>query len=159
MCYTAAFSQHTMSRPRYAAPSTRQSLARWLAAWLTLALFAQALAFSAAAMRGSPHRHAPSAAAPKPMLLWRHASETGHAHALAHQSGQAHQHAVDDLSVLPSGADAASDATAQAAAFGMAPAPRHGSAWALAAGRHWMAAASWVASSRAVPPPRRPPRA
>jgi hypothetical protein len=93
------------------------------------------------------------------MLLWRHASEAVHAHELAHQSGQAHHHAVDDVSVLPPGADVAADATAQAAAFGMAPAPRHGGAWALAAGHDWMTAASWVASSRAVPPPRRPPRA
>ena len=85
------------------ATTTAESLMRWLAAWLALALCAQAFAVGTAALRGLGHRHGALEIDAKPMLLWRHAGEravTRDMHALAHVAGEAHQHALDDRSVL-----------------------------------------------------------
>lgn len=145
-----------------AAPTPAESLMRWLAGWLAVALLAQV---GAAAVLKPSHRHG-SAPESKPMLLWRHAADgvrndSAVAHARAHLAGEPHQHPIDDASVLPMGADAASEAAAQAAAFGLAPAPRTGTALmkAMAAGRDWVAGTPWVPTARAVSPLRRPPRA
>ena len=70
---------------------------RWLAAWLALAVCAQAFAVGTAALRGLGHRHGALEIDAKPMVLWRHAGErvaTRDSHALAHAAGEAHQHAV-----------------------------------------------------------------
>jgi hypothetical protein len=141
------------------APTTAESLMRWLAAWLALAVCVQAFAVGTAALRGLGHRHGALDVDAKPMLLWRHAGErvaTSDAHTLAHGAGEVHQHASDDVSVL--GADTHSVALA---AFVSAPAPRaHGALSAAPRGlRHvWAATGPWSPTARAVAPPRHPPR-
>jgi len=148
----------TMKATRHA--TTAESLTRWLAAWLALALCAQAFAVGTAALRGLGHRHGALEIDAKPMLLWRHAGEralTRDSHALAHVAGEAHQHALDDVSVLGSDAHGAA-----LAAFVSAPAPRaHGALSAAPRGlRHvWAATDPWSPTARAVSPPRHPPRA
>lgn len=141
-------------------PTPVESLMRWLAAWLAVAVCAQALAVSSAGVRGLGHRHGALETESKPMLLWRHAANataSGDAHALAHVAGEAHEHALDDASVLGSDAHAAA-----LSAFVTAPAPRPTGAMAGAGDglRHvFAAAASWSPSARSVAPPRQPPRA
>jgi hypothetical protein len=147
----------TMGRMRQP-HTTAEALKRWLAAWLALALCAQAVAFGSAALSGLTHRHGALGVEPTPMLLWRHAGERVNvrdAHALAHRTGEAHQHAGDDASVL------GDDAHATALAAGVsAPAPRaHTLQGAPRALRHvWAAAVGWSATTRAVEPPHHPPR-
>jgi hypothetical protein len=141
-------------------PSTRESLMRWLAAWLVVAMCAQALAIGTSALRGVVHRHGALAVSAQPMLLWRHGGDAVQkhgAHERAHALGESHQHALDDASVL--GADAQAAALA---ALVSAPAPRAPGALSVAASslRHvWTATELWWPSARAVAPPRHPPRA
>jgi hypothetical protein len=144
-----------MSRPQ---PSTAESLMRWLAAWLAVAVCMQALAIGSAALQAVTHRHGSLDVAPKPMLLWRHAGdhvESHTVHALAHAEGRAHQHAADDFSVLGDDTHAAA-----VAALLTAPAP-HTQADAPAAhgGHVRVAAEPWSPTARTVSPPRHPPRA
>jgi hypothetical protein len=138
--------------------TTAASMLRWLAAWLALALCAQALALGTAALRGLGHRHGTLELETKPMLLWRHAGDhttAADAHARAHAAGDAHLHADDDASVLGSDAFAAA-----LAAFVSAPAPRAHAAHAMPGLRHvWSAAVPWSATARTVTPPLRPPHA
>ena len=141
-------------------PTTAESLMRWLAAWLALAVCAQALAVGTSALQGLTHRHGALDIDAKPMLLWRHASDRAHgrdAHGAAHAAGEAHHHAGSDASVLGTDAHAAAFA-----AFVSAPAPRaHGALSVMPRElRHvWAAAAPWSPTARAVAPPRHPPRA
>jgi hypothetical protein len=152
------FVSGAMSRAR-TTPATAQSLMRLLAAWLALALCAQALVSGAAALRGVAHRHGSFDGTSQTMLLWRHAGErvdAHDAHVRAHASGQAHAHAPDDVSVL--GADPHGAALA---ALVTAPAPRSHGAWAAASSLHhvWAAADRWQPTPRTVAPPWHPPRA
>ena len=142
---------------RRAPRSTAESLMRWLAAWLAVAVCVQAFAVGAASWR--THRHGALDADVQSTLLWRHTVDSAHArdaHERAHVLGEAHQHAPDDASVL--GADA--HAAALAAWVG-APAPRAQGALSAANGlRHvQMAAEPWSPTARAVSPLRQPPRA
>lgn len=142
-------------------PTPIQSLMRWLAAWLAVALCAQALSIGGAALFA--HRHGTLEIETQPMLLWRHAGDaqntgSADAHARAHRANEAHQHAVDDVSVLPAGGDAA----AALAAFVAAPAPQGAAvAAAVPIGLHHVLKAShlWAPTAHAVSPPRHPPRA
>jgi hypothetical protein len=133
---------------------------RLFAAWQALTVLAHALAVGAGWAAGRAHRHAEGREA-RPMVLWRHAAPALDAHARAHADGQAHHHAIDDASVLPSGSDAAADA-AGVLTFLSAPAP-HGSAAAVpiavALDHVWSATTPWAATAHTVLPPRRPPRA
>ena len=147
-----------MPRSR-ALPTPIESLMRWLAAWLAIALCAHALSAGTTPLRGLTHRHAIDNEA-KPVLFWRHAAERAHArdaHALAHTAGEAHEHALDDASVLGTDAHAAA-----LAAFVSAPAPRaHGALSVVPRDlRHaWVGTAPWSPTTRAVAPPLQPPRA
>lgn len=140
------------------AHTTARSLMRWLAAWLALALCAQAFTVASMARHGSGHRHGTLEIDAKPMLLSRHADDrasASDAHARAHAAGEAHVHADDDASVLGSDAFAAA-----LAAFVSAPAPRAHAAHAIPDLRHvWIAAMPWSPTVRTVTPPQRPPRA
>jgi hypothetical protein len=157
----------TMSRPR-ATPTAAESLLRWLAGWLAVALLAQALTFGAAAVSKPSHRHgsAPQVES-KPMLLWRHAADgvrndAAAAHVRAHLADEPHQHPIDDASLLPTGSDAAAAEAATLAALIAAPAPRAGAALTVASsGLHhvWSAGDLWAPTARTVTPPRHPPRA
>ena len=74
-----------------------------------------------------------------------------------HARGEAHDHAATDASVLPLGADAATEAVAQLAAS-LAPGADvrwspHDTAHHVQAG-----AASWAPTTRAIAPPLKPPR-
>jgi hypothetical protein len=141
-------------------PTTVESLMRWLAAWLALAVCAHAFAVGTAALRGVGHRHGGLHIDAKPMVLWRHAGDrvpTRDSHATAHVKGEAHQHASDDVSVLGNDTHAAA-----LAAFVSAPAPR--ASGALSAPTHglrhvWTATDPWSPTAHAVAPPRHPPRA
>lgn len=154
----------TMSRPR-GLPSTAQSLMRWMSAWLALALLAQALAIGAAAA-WRPHRHAASTEMSGWVLSWHHdgaaasaSSAQQRAHALAHQTGERHQHALHDASVMPSAEDAPAMVPTAA---GVPPVPAAFAALVpLPAGlQHvWSAGALWALKAHTVTPPRRPPRA
>lgn len=141
-------------------PTTTESLMRWLAAWLALAICVQALAVGTVALRGLGHRHGSLDVEGTPMLLWRHAAGSHHArdaHQRAHAAGEAHQHAPDDASVLGSDAHAAA-----MAAFVSAPAPRASGAVSVApdALSHVQTAtALWSPTARAVAPALQPPRA
>ncbi|HET9205475.1 MAG TPA: hypothetical protein VFO28_04500, partial [Burkholderiaceae bacterium] len=135
-------------------PTAAESLMRWLAAWLALAVCAQAFAVGAAALHGFGHRHGGLAIDAKPMVLWRHAGDrapTRDAHVAAHATGEAHEHAAGDASVL--GADAHAAALA---ALVSAPAPRVSGALSVATHdlRHvWSATDPWSPTARAVAPP------
>jgi hypothetical protein len=145
-------------------PTPTESLLRWLAGWLALAVGVQALSVGAASV-GAWHRHAPEPRIEsKVMLLWRHATDSARpaaldAHARAHETGEAHEHPLDDASVLPAGNDNAAAGASALAAFIAAPAPRAAIAT-LAAGLHhvWISGARWVPATRTIAPPRRPPR-
>ncbi len=143
-----------MSRSRHT--TTAESLMRWLAAWLALALCAQAFAVSS--VRGVVHRHGTLEIDAKPVLMWRHAGDRAtapDAHARAHAAGDAHLHADDDASVLGSDPFAAA-----LAAFVGAPAPRAHAAHGLPDLRHvWSAATPWSPTARTLTPPLRPPHA
>ena len=152
-----------MPRTRVA-PTPIESLLRWLAGWVAIAVCVQALSAGAAAV-GLSHRHAPQAqGVAKAMVLWRHASDTAQplafdAHAYAHERGEAHEHPVDDASVLPLGNDSAMAETAALAAFIAAPAPRAGLAMLPAGLQHVRTSgAPWAPVTRTIAPPRRPPR-
>ena len=146
-----------MGRAR-TATTTAESLMRWLAAWLALALCAQAFATGSMALHGFGHRHGTLQIDAKPMLMWRHAGDRAtapDAHARAHDAGEAHVHADDDASVLGSDAFAAA-----LAAFVGAPAPRAHAVNAMPSLRHvWIAATPWSPTVRTVAPPQRPPHA
>jgi hypothetical protein len=153
-----------MSRTRVAPPPI-ESLLRWLAGWLAIAVCVQALSAGASAV-GLPHLHAPQPpGAAKAMVLWRHASDTARpaafdAHVYAHESGEAHEHPADDASVLPLGNGSATAEAAALSAFIAAPAPRAGLALLPAGLQHvWTGGAPWAPVTRTIAPPRRPPRA
>jgi hypothetical protein len=147
-----------MNRAR--TPTTTESLMRWLAAWLAVAVCVQACAAGAAFLRGVNHRHNPLGVDARAMLLVRHAGDpqpARDAHQRAHANGEAHQHALDDASVL--GADAHAAALA---AFVGAPAPHAVTALPIGSNglRHVQAAAGlWSPTARTLAPPRHPPRA
>ena len=150
--------------PRHPAP-TALLLRRWLCAWLALLTALQMIGSTLAGLHGSWHHHrAPSlqSTAPStPMIRWRHgepaAPARADAHAQMHATGEAHEHAATDASVLPLGTDAAADAVAQLA---VALAPGADPSWnPHDAARHVRTDASpWAATSRAIAPPLKPPR-
>ncbi|MBE7417001.1 MAG: hypothetical protein HS128_04465 [Ideonella sp.] len=144
-------------------PTAIASLRRWLAGWLVLALCAQALSAAGALWRPM-HRHAPAVQENvQRVLLWRHDRDTPaaasmrDAHARAHADGLAHEHAVNDPSVLPNGSDAAADA-ASLAAFFAAPPPRTRALAAKPLRHVWAASTHWASTARTIAPLRRPPR-
>ena len=140
--------------------TTAESLMRWLAAWLAVAVCVQAFAVGTAFLRGVNHRHGSLDVEARPMLLLRHAgdaSPTRDAHLRAHAANQAHQHALDDASVL--GTDAHNAALA---AFVSAPAPLAVTPQSFVSTglRHVQTATDlWSPTARAVAPPHQPPRA
>jgi hypothetical protein len=151
-----------MPRPP-ATPTTTQSLLRWLAAWLAIALCVQAVSSGSLALLGTAHRHTSLALEAKPMLMWRHANPLERhdvaAHTRAHLDAVPHAHPIDDASVLA----ATSDATAllALAAF-VAAASRFDdtSGGAPSHLRHVrLAAVPWTPTARALTPPRHRPRA
>jgi hypothetical protein len=154
---------NTVPRPR-ATPTTGESLKCWLAGWMVVALLAQALTMGTAIASKPSHRHgSTSQVVSKPMLLWRHATQNVHndaaAHARAHLAGEAHQHPIDDVSVLPTGSDGTADAAL--AALIAAPAPRSGVGLVPASiglAHVWSDADLWAPTARTVTPPRHPPR-
>ena len=144
--------------PRCTTPPTAVSLRRWLCTWLALLIVAQT---AGAALAGRHrHHHAPSlrtSAPATPVVHWRHGDATRDEHAQWHATGQLHEHALTDPSVLPLSADTASEAVAQLAAT-LAPGAEatgliHDGA------RHVQAdAAAWAPTSRAIAPLLKPPR-
>jgi len=153
-----------MSRPIRPA-STALLLRRWACAWLALLMLAQMVASTWTGLHGTWHRHRPAvqttAAPSTPLVRWRHGGAAAvvdaDAHARLHQRGEAHDHAATDGSVMPLALDVASDAVAQLAA---ALAPGVEVAWRLRSlARHVHASSTaWVATSRSIAPPLKPPR-
>jgi len=144
---------------RLTPPPTVVSLRRWLCAWLALLIATQTIGSTLAGLRGTWHGHRPSmlASAPStPLIRWRHA--TPDVHARWHASGQPHDHALTDPSVLPLGADTGTEAVAQLAAA-LAPGAEASRPLRDAARHVQAGAAPWAATSRAIAPPRKPPRA
>jgi len=150
---------------RHRPAPTAVSLRRWLCAWLALLTALQMIGSTLAGVHGTWHHHrAPSlqSIAPStPMIRWQHGEPAALApadvHAQMHAAGEAHEHAATDSSVLPFGADVATDAVAQLAA---ALAPGADMPWnPYDAARHVRAdTATWAATSRSIAPPLMPPR-
>jgi hypothetical protein len=142
-------------------PPTAVSLGRWLCAWLALLTAMQMIGSTLAGLQGTWHHHRPSmqSGAPSvPVIRWRHGeSMQADAHAQMHASGEAHDHPATDASVLPLGADTATEAVAQLAA---ALAPGAEVLWSPRdPARHVQVdAAIWAATSRSIAPPLKPPR-
>ena len=149
-------------RPRRHAPSpTAVSLRRWLCAWLALLLVTQTIGATGVGLRGTWHWHWPSrqaSAPPTPAIRWQHGDAARDAHAQWHASGQAHDHALTDSSVVPLGPDTTSEAVAVLAVT-LAPAAEM--RWALPeSARHVQTEVTpWAATSRTIAPPLKPPRA
>jgi hypothetical protein len=146
-----------------ATPTTTQSLLRWLAAWLAIALCVQAVSGGSLALLGTAHRHTSLQLDAKPMLMWRHANplerHDAAAHTRAHQDAEPHAHPVGDPSVLA----ATSDATALLALAAFIAAAGRFDDTATGAPSHlhhvWLAAVAWTPTARALTPLRHPPRA
>lgn len=155
-----------MSPQRHPAPaSTAVSLRRWLCAWLAVLTVTQMIGSTLAGLHGPWHRHRPSlqAAAPSmPLIRWRHGevirATQVDSHARMHAQGEAHDHVATDSSVLPFGADAATEAAAQLA---LTWAPGVEARWrAHDAARHVRASTpAWAPTMRSIAPPLQPPRA
>ena len=127
-CLQPAHCATTPRRP------TAVSLRRWLCAWLALLILAQMIGSTLVGLHGAWHHHRPSmqSAAPSvPVVRWQHGEAMrADAHAQMHTSGEAHDHAVTDFSVLPLGADTATEAVAQ---LGASLAPGADVRWSAAA--------------------------
>jgi hypothetical protein len=147
-------------------PSTAVSLRRWMCAWLALLLAVQMIGASLAGLHGALHRHRGASGAGMAQVETRTVrlrhddapQVTRPQHQRWHAEGRAHQHPMTDASVMPLDDEAACEAIGSLAAL-LAPlavgAPRL-----LDAIAHVRAATpAWAASTRAIAPPRRPPRA
>jgi hypothetical protein len=152
----------SVHRPRHhAAAPTAVSLRRWLCAWLALLTLMQMIASMSAGLQGSWHHHRPSlqAGAPSvPVVRWRHSEAVrADVHAQMHASGEAHDHAATDASVLPLGPDTATEAVAQLAA---AVVPGADLRWSAHDRGHHVQAGStgWAPTTRSIAPPLQPPR-
>jgi hypothetical protein len=145
----------------HASPPTAVSLRRWLCAWLALLTLAQLIGSTLTSLQGARHHHRPSVQAATPSLAvirWRHGEVLqADAHAQMHARGEAHDHVVTDPSVLPVGADAATEAVAQ---LGTSLAPGAEMRWSPHDSAHHVqtGAARWVPTTRALAPPLKPPR-
>ena len=155
----------TRPQRRKAPASTAVSLRRWLCVWLALLTVTQLIGSTLAAAQGAWHRHRPllqATAASTPLIRWRHGEAVRvarlDAHAQMHARGEAHDHAATDASVLPFGADAASEASAQ---WALAWAPGVEARWCTHdAARHVRASTpAWAPTMRSIAPPLQPPRA
>ena len=144
-----------------ATPPTAVSLRRWLCAWLALLTVVQMIGSTLAGLQGTWHHHRPSmqaGAQSVPVVRWRHGEATrADVHAQMHVQGEAHDHAVTDVSVLPLGPDAATEAVAL---WATTVAPGADVQWSPHDhARHGQAgAANWAPTTRAIAPPLQPPR-
>lgn len=155
-------------RRRNTVPS---DLARALAMWLVVVLLVQAHAALQTLVRGPAHRHAPASVVHRPLLtllpLLTHRGVDGPQaglddrqvqHQLAHERGQAHHHAGDEVA-LPAEGVAALDAAACVLMATLAPLAAHFAWPAVGTARtRPVAAAGWAWLDRSPAPPRRPPR-
>jgi len=149
-----------------ARPSTAAALARLLAAWLAVIVFAQALAAAGVRVAGVAHRHrGPESAiglathAGRAAVAWP-ARAQGHAADHHHDAAERHHHPPGDASVVPAEADGGLDEALAALALVFCF---------LALGLHWRAAGRrrdvWARAPAAALSshdprlPRRPPRA
>ena len=132
------------------------NLARLLACWLVVILLAQGLSALQTLVRGPAHRHLPVAQGIVAVAEVR-LPDHHRAHALAHESGQAHHHAADVVAV-PADSEAGLDAAACVLMAALAPLAVN-YAWPA---RHMRAAPvateAWALTEHDSPAPRRPPR-
>jgi hypothetical protein len=147
-------------------------LARVLACWLAVVVLLQGFAALQALVRGPAHRHLPGlveqrAQAAADLAVHRPADMQARlgvelqahlrAHLQAHESGEAHHHLADEVSV-PADNEAALDAAACVLMAALA-ALAVSYAWpARRAGGAPLATSAWAFTELVVSPPRRPPR-
>ena len=150
-----------------AAPRPRDrvaaELARVLVGWLVVILLVQGQAALQTLVRGPAHRHVAALLAEErgpPSFSHRVADvdEVRRAwHRSAHERGDAHHHANDELA-LPAEAEAALDTAACALMAALVPLVVHYGWPACAARARPVAGAAWALRETDPAPPRRPPR-